>query len=386
MLRALARLDWFRPHRLEFWTDDGWTALAASGVLSEVRDLHVVLADDDAARELASIRATYQLRELGLGSHNLTTAEPLRQFLRAAHLPALIRLWLAFDTPAGGDLIATTLSNAGQFSCLRNLNLSGNNFTEEACSVLASSPILAGIQTLNLSECNITQEGARRLFNSPHLGRLERLDYTENTAGDAVLAALANSPWLSNIRELALSGRELSEARFRGLVESPHLDRLELLHLSFPSLSAHMVSALADRQPSRLRCLYLNTQADISAGWSALTRATLTGLRDLRVFGPPLGDAAIPALTSAPWFGQLYRLGLEKIGMSDLGLAELLAQVQAGPLAELWLGFNQLTAASGQAILGWPRLPSLTFLTLRGNAVPPALYRDITAVVERGPG
>jgi len=95
-----------------------------------------------------------------------------------------------------GDEGAWELFSGEPFENLRDLDLSENGLTADACRALAQASDLSQLEQLALCDNRITADGVAALATAPHLGRLRRLNLYSNPIGpEGGRAILASRHW-----------------------------------------------------------------------------------------------------------------------------------------------------------------------------------------------
>jgi Ran GTPase-activating protein (RanGAP) involved in mRNA processing and transport len=340
----------------------GMTALAHTTPTPRLRRLHwdTVRPGDAALRELVHSSLFEDLEELQLDRGEIRT-EGIRILSERTEWRKVEQLSLAYndlDEAAVGTLssiafpalrrlcLSTTrltppallpLLAAPWISKLERLELLWNSsLGDRGIEALASSPGLANLRHLEVTGCGITAERVRALASSPHLGRLETLDLGNNTFGQAGWTALAEATGLPALTSLALGRTNPTAVGLARLARSPLAERLRRLELPANQLDG--------------------------AALQTVVSSRLAGLKDLRLDWNPIGDEGARALARAPFRG-LVRLDLASCGLGNEGVRALVDGHGFPELAILDLLRVRLSATGKKALLDWPRLSHLAYLS-----------------------
>jgi len=235
---------------------------------------------------------------------------------------------------------------------------------------------------------------AAKLFDQAPIQSLRLTRLGQSVSG----SMLAACPELARLRHLALAG-QLEFADLQQLLCCPHLRRLtslampdwhhairgdfsgpvilqalrtrsparlERLDLDNTGISTELAQELAD-MPALAKLTHLNLSHNPIRGTGAQALAASPHLRrlvSLRLHDCAIGVHAGAALVSS--LPRLTTLDLRRNRLADSGVRAIAASSPQN-LRELYLGMNNLTAASIEALVNWPGLARLTLLHLYGN-------------------
>jgi uncharacterized protein (TIGR02996 family) len=303
----------------------GARALAGSGNLTALTALNLghQRIGSQGLGHLLTAPSLHGLRELGLRSNEITTAEPFR-------------------SSVGPDLV--------------RLDLSDNAIGEGGAAALAESPRLAALACLGLDTCEITGNGVRVLTRAPFWGTLCRLDLSRNPLGELGMWALAEAKPPARLHALRLSDCDLDAPALEVLEVVPWLAGLKRLDLS--------------RNP-------LNTGSQ-----ALLNRLADSALQVLSLAGAGLGPAVIDSL--APLWSKLVSLDLSDNHLTAR-LEALVAAGPARHLQTLRLRNCRLSRVGPEALLEAGACPSLHTLVLAGNNLGADTLRSLARPELPGP-
>jgi uncharacterized protein (TIGR02996 family) len=222
------------------------------------------------------------------------------------------------------------------------------------------SPYLDTLDTLVFRQTNLADAILPVLAENPP-PFLRRVECDDSPRANAVVNALARFPAESALAELIFRGCRIGPMAFKALLAASWVGRLALLEMgpaggpgwgySRPQLGAAELRALAP-------C------------------ASLPNLRELRLEGQGLGDAAAGVLATWPSSGVLTTLSLRYNPIGDAGAAALAGAGALSGLTTLRLdqsyapnAQNPLTAVGVLALLRAAHLSRLRTLTLSRNAI-----------------
>jgi uncharacterized protein (TIGR02996 family) len=310
---------------------------------------------DRAIRPVAESPYLGRLRTFEL-SHLPVEDETVSLFLRS---PALAQLQaLRLDHTACGDGTVTALT-ALPCAHLRRLHLTDNHSLSAAgVGALVASPLCLRLSELDLG-------GSQTSANW-------------RTGVDEALAAVAAVLPGSSLTALRVSGPPVRPL-LTGLAAAPSWGRLEALAVSESGLSGEALQAflacphLAGLR--RLSLVYCELGPDDARALAACPH--LAGLRRLQLWGNrQLGDEGVSALLRSPYLTRLTHLGLDRTGLTLVGLEALAQSPNVQHLR--WLDPEAMAPGAGQVLAASPYLQRLTTLVGFGG---PITDDDIVALV-----
>lgn len=234
----------------------------------------------------------------------------------------------------------------------------GTDFNDRCAEVLAGAPSVAELEHLRLWNCNLKSEGAVALARSPYLKKLRALDlglgqYTLNKIRGEGCKALAAEGALPSLSSLDLDFNDVGDEGWLAMVQSGKLERFTLLRLQKCQLSdASLVPMFEAGRMDALVTLDLSHNLMGPAGAKALAAMAPRQLRNLWLYGDPIGDEGVAAVVQAPWLGQLKELNLDLVGMTERGVELLVAspQLDSIPRVICELQKPQLSAAAKEQL------------------------------------
>jgi hypothetical protein len=412
VLERLATATKSRLHKLyvdlEVDGAQGWGAYINAPAASELRHLELGGADQEGVLdEMARSKQLHRLDYLSLFGDSFSS-ESMRALFDCDGAKELTNLQISGYS---GNItgIASLLAASRSIRRLRHLDLGFNTVDAAGAAALARSPVVETLRSLSFSSGELTNQGLRDLAATPKLSNLESLDLACTGVGDVGVIALARSPHFGNLRHLSICKCAVTGRGLKALASSPHLARLEALDISLNSFGPDdLLELAASAHLGRLRQLGIRELRVSAKAFSALLRSpVMRHLEELDFQSMPLDREHIAALANlpssvrkltfgenamrpgsidtildAPWMAELVELSLSRCGLTDSGVQKL-ARLQGGRLVRLDLSNNALTNKGAEALLAWPRLPSLADLSLYGNAIDPALERRIMEIVTR---
>lgn len=207
---------------------------------------------------------------------------------------------------------------ATAFPGLLGLELQTVDLEPADFAALAAAPFLGQLEDFSLTNRRREPEGLRAVVE--RLGSLVHLDLTDADQGPALMGTLA--PKLRRARRIKLSFNPIGDAGLRALLEAGALDQVEDLWLDRCELTDLSLAALVEASPTKLRGLWLHSNAFTDEGLEALVRSPLFArLEGLSLFQRGLtpraekmleGHALAGALngtTRLPGVGALWFLG-----------------------------------------------------------------------------
>lgn len=257
----------------------------------------------------------------------------------------------------------------------RELDLSGEALGDAGVTVLASSPLVAGLLSLSLGRCGIGVEGVRALAASPHLAGLKILSLAGNDIRDDGVVALAASPNLVQLTSLSLGENPITSRGAHALAASPHLGRLTTLDLHGTEIGAEGLVALLTspclRALCTLRFQVMDTSVPVGAEGTRrlLASAHAPPLEHLDASRWSLGDEGAAALAQWPGLSALRTLLLSHNAIGDVGLAALAASPSLRALRTLDLSNNVIGDVGLNALARATGLTCLENLKLRENTI-----------------
>jgi len=322
------------------------------------------LGPDDPAREALEARATDLLalhepawtRELrdACGLHDNPFELGFRRGfverarLRGARVREVLPLLVA-RTPLRELRIRTTdpareLGEVPGLVELEGLQLSGSASGEDLARALASWPHRGQLRWL---EADRGAAVVHAVAGAPALAGLERLSLGSVDARG--LAALAAATHLASLRALRLSDVVLDGADLDALGRSEAWPALEALELQRVRAIGHGARALARLCAARLRELRCARGTEAADALALAARA-----RDLEVLdleGVRISDTGALALLHGPAaLARLRYLDVSDTGLSDPGLASVIAALEVPGLRRLACCNNDLSSKAAAAI------------------------------------
>lgn len=270
-----------------------------------------------------------RVRALHLGEG--TVARSLAEVLKAPKLAALkqVSIYDPEGFPEAMEEIAASMQPAlRMFTVVGFVN---TDFNDGCAEVLARAPTVAKLEHLRLWNCRLREAGAQALARSQYLGEVRALDlglgqYSLNKIGPVGCAALAEEHALPKLTSLDLDFNEVGDEGWLAMVRSGKLGRFTRLQLQKCELGdVSLVPMFSSGRLDALVTLDLSHNQMGAAGAIALVEAAPASLRNLWLYGNPIGDEGVRALAQAPWLGQLRELNLDLVGMTDAGVEALLA-------------------------------------------------------------
>jgi uncharacterized protein (TIGR02996 family) len=247
-------------------TLDDWRHFAASPIMRNLREVHLVASPIEPLRALREsphpppVADLYFERASGAGIAFVVEellASPLARTLRGLHfhmgyasledlvetisgVTAIERL--SFDTMGlTGELMRRTIEPM-QWRELRELDLSGNPLGNDVWDLVHALP--ETLQSLSLAATSLTGQAYQSL---EILQNLRRLDLSRNRLSPRLAKALARGPWLTGIRSLNLSRSRVGERELRWLTLArfwPNLVELDLRENPIPRAGVrHLLDA-----------------------------------------------------------------------------------------------------------------------------------------------
>ncbi|MEO8699115.1 MAG: TIGR02996 domain-containing protein [Kofleriaceae bacterium] len=323
----------------------GLDQLVASGLLANLRRLHIGFCKIESAFSLARSPDAAKLRTLWINENPLG-ARGATELLTSANLAGLEEIDLG-DTQAGDALARAALPN------LRTVRYRNNRLTAEAGRALAENPGLPALERLELTGPNdaptceleaavaivsakalpkltalrLDQQrfgiGSAPLFHAIRPGFLE-LDLAWNSPSLDEIAALADNPNVATIEKLVLASNGFGERGIRRLAKSPYL-RPHSLDLRFVPLGDGGMASL------------------VASGF-------LSEVRTLELQGCGIGDRGVRALARSRQVPHLFRLSLFGNAVTDEGALALAASKHVRPLSTLSLTSTQVTERGAAAL------------------------------------
>jgi hypothetical protein len=317
-------------------------------------------------------------------SVRLVAVQPYTAELAACpHLATLRRLDLTCNH-IGLDG-ARALAGSPHLGGLKELGLNGNTLGPEGASGLAGAPWLAGLERLEVAENGLTAADLERLLE--RVPNLTGLDVSRNPLGGftawftrpglRVVAAACvrcdavGSPDIPAGPPLELEALDLRhnalapDALAALLRRTPRLARLDL---GFTDCGDDGAAALAAVLLPRLANLGLRATRLTPAGAVTIARSSgLADVTDLDVSVNPLGDDGSGALLAG--FPNLTRLDLANAGLTDAGVARLLALPGVGRIRHLSLAWNPCGDAAVAAFAAGPAVVGLGSLDMTGTRI-----------------
>lgn len=298
----------FRALKIQFtggstWQDDfeatAFQRLSETPIGEHLNSLELLdNPSDKGLRSLAAAKSFESLRHLTLVCFSGDTTS-WSNLASAKMLRGLAHLVLASPDPEIADAISSGLS---ELPHLHTLEL--QNATAEAVSNLTAGAFPRLVR-FEVSARKLTSSEFQTLLDREWFGRLQYLDLAGTNLGDRAISNLTAHPVAPNLRELRLGNHKLGVKGLMALARPGRLSNIKKLDLS---LFAGKKSALTD--------------TDLASFLSSLQ---LPRLRQLKLYGLPLGDVGAKAIAMNPAFAELRTLflgdGVTESGMSALKTA-----------------------------------------------------------------
>lgn len=283
---------------------------------------------------------------LGLNAHGLALG---------VQSMALQRVAQALDRPVTLDLGRNQIDDASlrellegvDWTRLENLNLSGNELTDEGLLALCASGALQTLRQLDLRWATTSDAGGEGVLaiareDTPHLTHLN-LGHGQ-VRRDAVVA-LASKPAL---RVLDLSANPIEDEGLEAMAGATW-PCLEALELAATQVTDHGLRALARSGAlGALRYVNLTINEGVSMAGTVELMGGLPSLRGLRCWGS--GEELSRAVQSPAW-GKLELLDMRHgQRLRDEGVLALAGSPHLGRLRRLWVTRNEITAEGAAAL------------------------------------
>ncbi len=322
----LGRMQWLKLQSSAL-TPAAVRALAAAPWFRNLRSLRLDDLSPDAFDELSRSSPFPHLHTLELGG-TLSAFPPAvwRRITQSKAFPQLTRLVLGSTGLGIGG--AESLSRPLEFR-LTSLDLSWNALSNDGAEWLAQAPWFDSLRWLTLRGNMIGPTGAKALLGSRKLAALQHLDVSYNPVGVGGLRAIAGNPALRGLIALNLSCRSFDN----GPLNTKHFQDF-------------------------------------------FTRMNMPELRNLSLFGRPVGGRAVRLLTQEK-FQNLTRLNLRGCRLTDNAVSALLQSRTMDNLIELDLSDNGLSEGV-KPLTNTQNLPKLAKCYLSGNPIPNSLLKQLT--------
>lgn len=344
-------------------------AEARAALTSGVRrlDLDGCAIKDDGLRALAAVPELAQVRTLILRNNQLG-GDGLAALLAAAKLRELEELDLAFNEVAEAGVRALAKASLPRLVRLSLRSVLPGGPALKALAA-AGEKALPQVRVLDLGENQIEDADLAPLLQSGWVRPLHELKLDQNQLTAVSITRLAALK-LRELRRLDLSNNSVGAVGIRSLARAAFLPGLTGLALRYTKLGEEGVRELVKLLPSAARLTELELLgAGVSEGGLAAILATATARRLalLDLSYNALGDAGAARLAAIE-LPALTTLRLDECELGDAG-ARSLAQLRAKVLRSLSLGNNQLSEAGLGALLAATGMPGLAELSLRGNRI-----------------
>jgi uncharacterized protein (TIGR02996 family) len=263
--------------------------------------------------------------------------------------------WSALE----GRVTELALRHVGSARCrLRHCRLRGGLVEGVGRSFHYAEPVFRDHPVLHARLVRARGMGPT-LAASPHVAALRQLELGEVDPAD--LHALADSSNLSRLRGLGLHSVRVPD--LLALMTSPALPPVTRLALGATDSRPPAGTGLAVGAALRGEAVRLD-QLRLLMEVPAFGR-----VRELYVFGIPVGNAGVRALAASPHLGELTHLSLGASDVGEAGVAALLASGRLGNLVFLNLWVNAVTDAGARALSNDPQLGNLRELNLSQNRI-----------------
>jgi uncharacterized protein (TIGR02996 family) len=312
-----------------YMTEEDATALAASGYLARVRELHF-----DTLIEPAAIRVLGNHPDAA-GVRRLELTEAVGPVADALDALAAGKFWTGVEVLRASDLFDL----------------------DEPPEDRQLADLLARPQFRNLREIDApaSQVGDRAVrAMATHLPELRVLRLNNNPISGRGLAALAGSKTLPHLRYLDLDSCEAEAADPAPLAAAANLPNLAVLLLGACALSGPNPKVLA--RPGRG-----------------------PGLRVLDLSASALSAAGVEALAACPAVRGVWHLNLSDAGVGDEHLERFIRRAAFDRLTYLDLSHNELTSRGAKVLAEWPGAAALQWLSLVANGIGDAGAKALAA-------
>jgi uncharacterized protein (TIGR02996 family) len=255
----------------------------------------------------------------------------------------------------------------------RDLMLSGNNIDASGMGLLASWSGLAEVERLSLGALHggpaFTDDAMTVLASSPHLTRLRFLHLGQTVLGPDGLLALGNWPVLARLHSLGWWNSRIGRDGARHLAGAAGFRPVSLA-LGSNNLGAGEMAILSEAGIfERVRDLDLGHNDLGPAGVAVLVGSPRPALRQLNLPCTKLGDEGVIALAEAGTLPGLRELDLVGTGLGVRGVEALARSPLLAGLRRLRLGGNKVTDAGARALATSPYLNHLRLLSIGATAV-----------------
>ncbi|XP_067220802.1 NACHT, LRR and PYD domains-containing protein 12-like [Chanodichthys erythropterus] len=250
--------------------------------------------------------------------------------------------------------LASVLSS--KYSCLRNLNLSGNylgdNGLELFCAELKNPH--CKLEKLELMCCGVTDKGcaalASALISNPSHLRELNLEWNKLGKGVELLTDLQRNPYYK-LETLRLNHMYVTAEGCAALASAlrSKSSHLNLCECNLGPSGMKLLSAVLENPHCKVKTLELKYCGVVDEGCAVLTsalRSNPSNLRELDLTWNHLGDSGVTLLSAGleDPHCKLQKLKLEHCAITDEGCAALASALRSNPshLGELDLSWNEL--------------------------------------------
>jgi uncharacterized protein (TIGR02996 family) len=244
----------------------------------------------------------------------------------------IVRLRLSHSAAVLPDIVVSPL-----LANVRELDLFGDNLSNDDLCLLTKSPFFKDLETLNLGFNKIDDVGVHNLARASNLPKLTSLSLSDNgRITSAGLIKLAESPFLGGLTALDVSSNDIDDAGLRSIISSKTLTRLHTLRLSENHIGDAGATALAQ---------------------SALLGRIIARSFRLELVKNEIGPSGVAALAAAPVLSRCLSFDLTHNFIGDEGLASIIGSPHLCNLRVLKLGWNSITDAGITALRhSWDRV------------------------------
>lgn len=248
------------------------------------------------------------------------------------------------------------------------LVLTGRYFGTDEARIIAEYDKMQTVKSLDLSDNQFGDDALLALFQSPHLGQLEDLNLSINFVTENGVKQLsgAEGVTVTHLKVLSMEDNRLKDPAAVALINSPHFRELESLNLGWNEVADETARALgASDSMKNLKVLNLERNYITEEGIRALFAGTVMDqLEELNLGSNKLlgtGAAALAALKPLP---NLKILWLTNNTIDDAGAKAMGESTNFPNLEKLYMGRNYFTQEGGDALYYTKTLTGLKTLVL----------------------
>lgn len=249
------------------------------------------------------------------------------------------------------------------------LVLTGRYFGTDEARIIAGFEKVQTVKALDVSDNQFGDDALLALFQSPYLGQLEELNLAINfiTENGVKRLAEAEGVTVTHLKVLNMEDNRLKDAAAVALVNSSHFGELESLNLGWNEVGDETARALgASGAMKRLKVLNLERNYITEEGVRALFAGTvLDQLEELNLASNKLLGTGAAALATLKPLPNLKVLWLTNNTIDDAGAKALGESTHFPNLEKLYMGRNYFTQVGGDALYYTKTLTALKTLVLQ---------------------